>query len=112
MNALPDRRSQPEVIEHVGNVATFLEQIDRIDFGTVVITVPDAVQCYPRHFDFADRDDTFVEIVHPDHNYWFTPYTLLNVVRKYTSWHVRGMYFFNNISLLMIASKHPPQEAL
>ncbi|MFM0288924.1 methyltransferase domain-containing protein [Paraburkholderia megapolitana] len=100
----------PEVLEHVGNVASFLEQIDRIDFGNVVITVPDAVQCYPRHFDFVDRDETFVEIVHPDHNYWFTPYTLLNVIRKYTSWHVKGMFFFNNISLLLIASKEAPVD--
>lgn len=98
----------PEVLEHVGNVATFLEQIDQLDFKNVIITVPDAVSCHPRHFDFAATDEIFVEIVHPDHNYWFTPYTLLNVLRKYTDWNIKGMFFFNNISLLTIASKNHP----
>jgi len=100
----------PEVLEHVGNVAAFLEQIDQIDFKNIVITVRDAVQCHSRHFDFSERDETFVEVVHPDHNYWFTPYTFLNLIRKYTKWHVKGMFFFNNISLLMIAWKRAPQE--
>jgi hypothetical protein len=100
----------PEVLEHVGNVETFLNQLDQIDFKNIVITVPDAVQCHARHFDFAERDEMFVEVVHPDHNCWFTPYTFLNVIRKYTQWHVKGIFFFNNISLLMVAWKRAPQE--
>ncbi|SAL82217.1 hypothetical protein AWB67_06062 [Caballeronia terrestris] len=99
----------PEVIEHVGNLAMFLEELDRIDFTNIIITVPDAVQCHTNHFDFSERDEMFVEVVHPDHNYWFSPYTLLNVVKKYTSWHPKGMFFFNKISLLMIASKRAPE---
>jgi hypothetical protein len=48
-------------------------------------------------------------MVPPNRNYWFSPYTLLNVVKKYTSWHPKGMFFFDSTSLLMIASKRAPQ---
>lgn len=43
---------------------------------------------------------TFVEVVHPDHNCWYTPYTFRNTIAKYTSWNPGTMWFFNNISLL------------
>jgi hypothetical protein len=99
----------PEVIENVGNLAMFLEELDRIEFTNIIITVPDAVQCHTNHFDFSERDEMFVEMAPPSRNYWFSPFTLLNVVKKYTSWHPKGMFFFNNVSLLMIASKRAPQ---
>ena len=44
-------------------------------------------------------------MVHPDHNCWYSPYTLGNVIRKYTDWQVAGTWFFNRISLLAIAHK-------
>ena len=31
------------------------------------------------------------------------PYTLANVLRKYTSWDLQGMWFFNRMSLLAMA---------
>ncbi len=51
--------------------------------------------------------EVFVEVVHPDHNCWYTAYTLTNVIRKYTNWTVDGVWFFNDISLLTILSKPP-----
>jgi hypothetical protein len=48
-----------------------------------------------------------VEVVHPDHNCWYTPYTLANVLRKYTPWSLQGMWFFNRISLLAVATRSP-----
>ncbi|MDQ2780695.1 MAG: mannosyltransferase [Pseudomonadota bacterium] len=95
----------PEVMEHVADVASFLSQIDAIDAPTVVITVPDAYQCHSRHFDYVDGNETFVEVVHPDHNCWYTPYTLTNVISKYTDWNIQGIWFFNGISLMVIATK-------
>jgi mannosyltransferase OCH1-like enzyme len=95
----------PEVMEHVADVEGFLAQIDAIDAPAVVITVPDAYQCRARHFDYVESTETFVEVVHPDHNCWYTPYTLTNVIAKYTNWTVEGVWFFNNMSLLAVATK-------
>ncbi|KPF58472.1 mannosyltransferase [beta proteobacterium AAP51] len=97
----------PEVMEHVPDVAGFLAQLHALNAPHYVITVPDAYQCRQRHFDFVDGPETFVEVVHPDHNCWYTPYTFANVMRKYTPWHLDGMWFFNGISLLAVLSKHP-----
>jgi len=44
-------------------------------------------------------------VVHPDHNCWYTPYTLSNVLRKFTPWAVEGMWFFNRMSLLVVANR-------
>lgn len=90
----------PEVMEHVGNVETFLKQLDAIDTSAYLLSVPDAYQCRNRHFDYVRETGTFVEVVHPDHNCWYTPYTFRNTIAKYTSWQPGTMWFFNNISLL------------
>lgn len=95
----------PEVMEHVPDVQGFLAQLDAVDAPHVLITVPDAYQCRNRHFDYLQDNETFVEVVHPDHNCWYTPYTFSNVIRKYTDWKIDGLWFFNHISLLAIASK-------
>lgn len=95
----------PEVLEHVGDVQGFLRQLDAVDAPSVVLTVPDAYQCMRRHFDFVQNTETFVEIVHPDHNCWYTPYTLTSVLRKYTDWKLEGLWFFNSISLLAVLTK-------
>lgn len=101
----------PEVLEHVGDAETFLRELSGVDFESIIITVPDAFQCRSGHFDYNSGTGVFVEVVHPDHNYWFTPYTLTNTIRKYTSWHIDGVFFFNNISLLLLASKNAPGDA-
>ncbi|AMA49818.1 MULTISPECIES: methyltransferase domain-containing protein [Flavobacterium] len=74
----------PETIEHVDNVRTFLEGIESINAQTFYITAPN---CFSkRHINRNHyEDDSFIEIVHPDHNYWFSPFTLKNVIHKYTS---------------------------
>jgi hypothetical protein len=98
----------PEVIEHVGNLEAFFAEVDRIDFKTALITAPDAYSCMSRHFDLVrgGAEETFVEVVHPDHNCWFTPYTLWNLVTKYTTWSVMDtVWFFNGISLMLFANK-------
>jgi hypothetical protein len=95
----------PEVLEHVPDVKGFLEQLDALDANAFAITVPDAYSCFRNHFDHVRSAQTFVEVVHPDHNCWYTPYTLTNVIRKYTSWDIQGVWFFNRMSLLLIASR-------
>ncbi len=95
----------PEVMEHVPDVAGFLSQIEAIDAGMFLISVPDAFQCRERHFDYVSDAQTFVEVVHPDHNAWYTPYTFANTIRKYSGFNIEQMWFFNRISLLALLSK-------
>ncbi|MDN3546526.1 MAG: class I SAM-dependent methyltransferase [Roseateles asaccharophilus] len=95
----------PEVLEHVPDVQGFLRQLDAVGASQYVITVPDAYSCFAGHFDYSKGVQTFVEVVHPDHNCWYTPYTLANVLRKYTPWSLQGMWFFNRISLLAVATR-------
>lgn len=98
----------PEVLEHVPDVAGFLARLHSLNAPTIVITVPDAYQCHGRHFGYEQDSQTFVEVVHPDHNCWYTPYTLSNVIAKYTPWRIDGIWFFNRISLLAVMSKPRP----
>jgi mannosyltransferase OCH1-like enzyme len=95
----------PEVMEHVADVAGFLAQLEAIDASTYLISVPDAFQCRERHFDYVEGVQTFVEVVHPDHNVWYTPYTFANTIRKYSGLNIEKMWFFNRISLLALLSK-------
>lgn len=90
----------PEVMEHVPSVEHFLAQLDAIDAPCYLISVPDAYQTRERHFDYIKGNQTFVEVVHPDHNCWYTPYTFANTIAKYTGWRMEKMWFFNGISLL------------
>jgi mannosyltransferase OCH1-like enzyme len=95
----------PEVMEHTSDVKGFLSQLGKLNAPLIVITVPDAYQCFGKHFEYSENSSTFTEIVHPDHNCWYTPYTLSNVIRKYTSWKILGIWFFNSISLMTIIQK-------
>ncbi len=92
----------PEVMEHVPDVSGFLGQLKTLKSPCIVITVPDAYQCQRNHFDYIKSTQTFIEVVHPDHNCWYTPYTLENTIKKYTEWKIEGIWFFNRISLLAI----------
>jgi mannosyltransferase OCH1-like enzyme len=100
----------PEVMEHVPNVAEFLAQLEAVDAGMYLISVPDAFQCRGHHFDYVAETETFVEVVHPDHNVWYTPYTFSNTIAKYSELKVERMWFFNGISILALLSK--PRVAL
>jgi hypothetical protein len=70
----------PEVIEHVDNVALFLQQLDQVK-GKLIITAPCA---YKLNNNFRVENGVYIETVHPDHNCWYTPYTLKNVINKYS----------------------------
>lgn len=94
----------PEVLEHVSNVQVFLGQLSALQASTFVLTVPDAFRCRS-HFNYDAETGIFTERVHPDHNCWYSPYTLKNVLAKYTDWKLRGLWFFNRISLLAIADR-------
>jgi hypothetical protein len=88
----------PEVIEHVGNIESFLKLISSRN-GTLIITAPDAV-LLQHHFQSTDRE--FLEAVHPDHNYWFTPYTLKNAIDKYSEKKVVSLHWIQNQSIAAV----------
>lgn len=79
----------PEVIEHVDNVKDFIKSFDKFS-GKLIITAP----CVFFHRDksFREYDDCVVEVVHPDHNCWYSPYTLKNVVEKYSKKTVESIH--------------------
>lgn len=93
----------PEVLEHIGDVPKFLGEMARIPAKKFLITVPDLFQCFNRHFEYLGKNQVFLEAIHPDHNCWYSPYTISNTIKKYTPWHVASIHFFNRISLLVVA---------
>jgi 2-polyprenyl-3-methyl-5-hydroxy-6-metoxy-1,4-benzoquinol methylase len=73
----------PETIEHVDNIAEFLKSVNTVKAKKVIITGPNAFA--PEHMQRNQNGKKkFLEIVHPDHNCWFSPYTLQNAIKKYT----------------------------
>lgn len=95
----------PEQIAHVSDLGLFLAQLNSINAPSIVITVPDAYSCRQGHFSYAEDAGTLAEVVHPDNNCWYSPYTLSNVIRKYTSWKMDGLWFLEGSSLLALLSK-------
>ena len=85
----------PETIEHVDNIRFFLEKISEINAKKFLITAPN---CFARarHENYTLKNDEFIEVVHPDHNVWFSPYTLKNVIEKYSSLEVSAIYLIDN----------------
>ena len=73
----------PETIEHVNNVEEFIKslRINCHENTEIMITAPNAF--VQSQFDVMNlQGDYYIETVHPDHNYWFSIYTLPNVVEK------------------------------
>lgn len=61
-----------DVIEHVGDVLTFLNSMRRYRFKELVIVTPNLFRL--RNFLSSG------ELVNTDHRYWFSPYTLAKVL--------------------------------
>jgi hypothetical protein len=92
----------PEVLEHVLNAGQFLSSLDRINAPQFVITVPCAYQCRAH---FKPQQDSFTEIVHPDHKCWYSPYTLQSIINAATPWSIECLELINNISVMAICNK-------
>jgi hypothetical protein len=88
----------PEVIEHVGNVADLFTTLNNYT-GTLIITAPDA---YLLQKNFEETADGFSELVHPDHNCWYSPYTLKNTINKFSNKKVSSLYWLDNSSIAAI----------
>lgn len=95
-----------EVLEHVGNAEEFIRNLDNINSKYLFISIPDAFSCMNGHFEYIDSAETFVEIVHPDHNAWYSPYTVKHTIERYSTWKVKSLWFFYGRSILTICSKN------
>jgi len=69
----------PEVIEHVNNVESFMDNLFSIKTKEYFITAP-----YIGLFNsnIKHSGTRYKELVHPDHKCWHSPYTLLNTCNK------------------------------
>ncbi|MGW1455081.1 hypothetical protein ACWBC2_08825 [Salegentibacter agarivorans] len=89
----------PETIEHVGNVEEFLINISKINASIFLFTAPN---CFSKERlkNYYKKDDLFIEVVHPDHNCWYSPYTLKNQIEKYAKLKVIQIYLLENESMI------------
>ena len=73
----------PETIEHVNNVSLFLHSIIKNlkKNSQILITAPNAF-CESHYNSNFINGDEYVEIIHPDHNCWYSIYTLPNTIEK------------------------------
>lgn len=101
----------PEVLEHIGDVPKFLDEMAKISTKKFLITVPDLFQCFNRHFEYSGNNQVFLEAIHPDHNCWYSPYTITNTIKKYTPWQIASIHFFNRISLLVVADSATSKQS-
>jgi hypothetical protein len=89
----------PETIEHVDNIREFLENLRHVDADVFILTAPNCF-CKEHIKRNSFKDGVFNEIVHPDHNCWFSPYTLKNAIEKYSSLTVRQVYLLGNDTMV------------
>ncbi len=96
----------PEVMEHVPSVKEFLDNIFSIKSKEYLFTVPSIFSAQ------LFCDDTYaLEMVHQDHKYWFSPYTLYNTMRPYMSSYDCQMYYLENktqIGIRLFPKPPPP----
>lgn len=96
----------PETIEHVDNVREFMESLSKIRFKQCLITAPNAF--LPNdNGNHLEESGEYVEYVHPDHNSWFSPYTLKNCISKFTDWKLVESYLLNNKSMAGCLCERP-----
>ena len=70
----------PEVIEHIDNLKIFLDDVFSLNYKQMIITAPNIMH-YSK--EMIQEENAFTEIIHPDHKYWFSPYTMYNITKSY-----------------------------
>lgn len=95
----------PEVIEHVTSHEKFFNQIDNIQFNKFLLSVPNLMKnTLEFHYDADNKE--FYEAIHPDHKFWFSPYTICNLIEACSSWKIEQVYLMhNNSQVVVIGSK-------
>jgi SAM-dependent methyltransferase len=70
----------PDIIEHLANPGLFLSELHKIvaDKTTVLLTTPNALSVKTFFYPLAR-----IEVVHPDHNFYYSPTTLPTLLKKH-----------------------------
>ena len=89
----------PETIEHVDNVRTFLEGLSTVNAEIFYISAPNCFSKKHINRNFYGKD-SFVEVVHPDHNCWYSPFTLKNQIEKYSNLKVQKTYLLQDDTMV------------
>lgn len=94
----------PETIEHVENISEFLGSVEKVNAEIFYISGPNCFHqdyLFRSHMKGVVNVDTFVEMVHPDHNCWFSPFTLKNVIQKYTNFKIKEIILSNHDKMVI-----------
>ena len=104
----------PETIEHVDDLSVFFKALAGIDFDLCLITAPNAFLPTDNgnFFENSGTYLTYVEHVHPDHNMWFSPYTLRRCITKFTPWKVRESYLVDRDTVVACLCERRPRWEL
>ena len=94
-----------EVLAFTTNPAEFLSQLNLLNTRSIVFTVPDLYKGYSSNFEYIEDTSEFIELAHPDHAHWYTPYTLSKIISKYTNWAIEDIWFLDGNSLMVLVSK-------
>lgn len=89
----------PETIEHVDNVRTFLEALSLVDAKVYYISAPNCFSKKHIERNFYGNDE-FIEVVHPDHNCWYSPFTLKNQIEKYSNLRVTEVFLLDEDTMV------------
>jgi SAM-dependent methyltransferase len=83
-----------ELLEHLNNPGMFLQSVRTVmrERTILLVTVPNCL----RHTNYANALKG-VEMVHPDHNYWFSPTTIQTLLNR-NGYHIKDMksYVYGN----------------
>ena len=89
----------PETIEHVDNVRIFLEGLSTVNADVFYITAPNCFAQVHMKRNFYGKNK-IIEVVHPDHNCWYSPYTLKNQIEKYSNLIVTDVILLNDNTMV------------
>lgn len=96
----------PDIIEHVANPGAFLSELRGIltDNTFVVLTTPNALSIRTTFYPLAG-----IEVVHPDHNFYYSPTTLATLLRK-TGFAIRDLWLYSSVWAPNFASERGVKE--
>lgn len=95
----------PETIEHVDNVRSFLEGLSSIKADKFLITAPNCFAPAHMHRNI-NKQNLFQELIHPDHNCWYSPYTLKNQIEKYSTLKVTKVLLIQDERMICCEAEH------
>lgn len=87
----------PETLEHIRNQESFLSNLFNVSFKEIILTVPNIVH-YGK--EIIQTDDSSIEINHPDHKSWHSPYTLYNTLKPWINENNCEMIYLEGKSMI------------